>query len=351
MSVRAPATPRSKTDGSRAEKTWLEALKGYWARLRGETPAATAEEVEAIVEAAEILGVRPILSPDDLNYQGVQSLGARHAQLRDWIRENCSDNLCVRVRLGEEGQVSKCWIITSEPNGAEVETVRNLILLRGWDVQIHPATEAMVALAVGQDQTLSARGGGHLPRSLAPGAGAGRVGHSLRGAGRSRCDQIPHQRRDAGVPLGRAGVPAADDHHDRQLPVQPAGEAGCPSVVISRPLNASAQTKVDDQNIALRFATAPDIRGVDIFIRVWRPDAAALKLGDLGYRKEHIGMLREAIGRPYGVIVFSGPTGSGKSSSLTALLDDLPPPNANAARSSRWKSPSSANSITSPTCR
>ena len=35
-------------------------------------------------------------------------------------------------------------------------------------------------------------------------------------------------------------------------------------------------------------------------------------------------MLREAIGRPYGAIVFSGPTGSGKSSSLTALLDDLP---------------------------
>ena len=93
----------------------------------------------------------------------------------------------------------------------------------------------------------------------------------------------------------------------------------------TEPLNASAQTKVDDQTVALRFATAPEIRGVDIFIRVWKPDQKPLQLDELGYRPSHIRKLSEAIRRPYGVIVFSGPTGSGKSSSLTALLDGFTP--------------------------
>ncbi len=64
---------------------------------------------------------------------------------------------------------------------------------------------------------------------------------------------------------------------------------------------------------------------MDIFIRVWKPDQKPLGLNELGYRPSHLRKLSEAIRKPYGVIVSSGPTGSGKSSSLTALLDGFTP--------------------------
>lgn len=314
-----------ETDQSAAENTWLDAIKGLLARFREKDTGATADEIERIVAAAGILGVRPILSPDDLKYQGVQSLGNRHGQLGNWVREQCGDRVCVRVRIGEEGEVSKCWIITSEPNSTEVETARNLILLRGWDVEIHPATKAMVELAVGQDQTLTPTEVEDTFRDLLRQALARNASdihfevRGDRGATRFRINGEMQEFRLGGQAFPRQMIIMIGNYLFNRL-----AKRGARQFVISRPLNASAQTKVDDQTIALRFATAPDIRGVDIFVRVWRPDAQALKLEDLGYRPEHIGMLREAISRPYGVIVFSGPTGSGKSSSLTALLDDLP---------------------------
>ena len=119
--LRRLLNPTDDADASADEPTrasWLDAIKGVLARLQGQGTAATADEIERIIEAARILDVRPILSADDLKYQGVQSLGTRHGQLGNWVRDNCGDTMCVRVRMGEEGDVSNCWIITSEPNRA-----------------------------------------------------------------------------------------------------------------------------------------------------------------------------------------------------------------------------------------
>lgn len=327
------AVPKSPADDASligadqpsSENSWLAALNRLVARLRNVDASAAADEIERIVEAAEILGVRPILSADDLKYQGVQSLGNRHGQVGRWVREHCGDKVCVRVRIGEEGDVSKCWIITSEPNSPEVETARNLILLKGWDVEIHPATRAMVELAVGQDHTLTPTEVEDTFRELLRQALARNASdihfevRGDRGATRFRINGEMQEFRLGGQAFPRQMITMIGNYLFNRL-----AKRGSRQFVTTRPLNASAQTKVDDQTVALRFATAPDIRGVDIYVRIWRPDAEALQLGDLGYRVEHVRMLREAIARPYGAIVFSGPTGSGKSSSLTALLDDLP---------------------------
>ena len=313
------------TDQSSAENSWLQAVTRLLARLRNADTRAAADEVERIVEAAEILDVRPILSADDLKYQGVQSLGNRYGHVGRWIGEHCGDKACIRVRLGEDGEVSNCWIITSEPNSAEVEMARNLILLKGWDVEIHPATRAMVRLAVGQDHTLTPTEVEDTFRELlrqALARDASDIHFEVRGdrgATRFRVNGEMQEFRLAGQAFPRQMIIMIGNYLFNRL-----AKRGARQFVTSRPLNASAQTKVDDQTVALRFATAPDIRGVDIYVRIWRPDAKALQLEDLGYRADHVAMLREAIRRPYGAIVFSGPTGSGKSSSLTALLDDMP---------------------------
>ena len=313
------------TEQSSSTNSWLVAMGRLVGRLRHADTGAAADEIERIVEAAEILDVRPILSADDLKYQGVQSLGSRHGHVGRWVHEHCGDRVCVRVRIGETGEVSKCWIITSEPNSAEVETARNLILLKGWDVEIHPATRAMVQLAVGQDHTLTPTEVEDTFRELlrqALARDASDIHFEVRGdrgATRFRVNGEMQEYRLGGQAFPRQMIIMIGNYLFNRL-----AKRGARQFVTSRPLNASAQTKVDDQTVALRFATAPDIRGVDIYVRIWRPDAQALQLEDLGYRREHVGMLREAIARPYGAIVFSGPTGSGKSSSLTALLDDLP---------------------------
>ena len=328
LATRSPTDdgiPTEVEDRPEGDNKWLGALKDTLTRLGNRTEAASADEIERIVEAAEILGVRPILSPDDLKYQGVQSLGNRHGQLSSWLREHCGTRACVRVRLGEGGDVSNCWIITNAPDSAEVETARNLIVLKGWDVEIHPATKSMVELALGQDQTLTPTEVEDTFRELlreALSRDASDIHFEVRGdrgVTRFRVNGEMQEFRLGGQAFPRQMIIMIGNYLFNRL-----AKRGARQFVTSRPLNASAQTKVDDQNIALRFATAPDIRGVDIFVRIWRPDAQALQLEDLGYRPAHVSMLRDAIQRPYGVIVFSGPTGSGKSSSLTALLDDLP---------------------------
>lgn len=91
------------------------------------------------------------------------------------------------------------------------------------------------------------------------------------------------------------------------------------------PLHGSMDANIRGQRVSLRLSTAPDIRGVDIFLRVWRPDVMSLSLEDLGYTPLQTDMLGEAITRPYGAIIMSGPTGSGKSTSLTAMLERIDP--------------------------
>lgn len=91
------------------------------------------------------------------------------------------------------------------------------------------------------------------------------------------------------------------------------------------PLHGSMDAQIRGQHVSLRLSTAPDIRGVDIFLRVWRPDEASLSLDMLGYTPLQIDLLTEAITRPYGAVIMSGPTGSGKSTSLTAVLERVDP--------------------------
>jgi type IV pilus assembly protein PilB len=83
------------------------------------------------------------------------------------------------------------------------------------------------------------------------------------------------------------------------------------------------------RSIDFRVSTLPTLYGEKIVLRIL--DAAGVKLGieALGYEPDQQAMLLNAIGRPYGMILVTGPTGSGKTVSLYTCLNILNQPGIN----------------------
>ncbi len=83
--------------------------------------------------------------------------------------------------------------------------------------------------------------------------------------------------------------------------------------------------------IDFRVSTLPTLFGEKIVIRILDPSSAKLGVDALGYEPEEKKRLLEAIGRPYGMILVTGPTGSGKTVSLYTCLNLLNVPGVNIA--------------------
>jgi type IV pilus assembly protein PilB len=86
-----------------------------------------------------------------------------------------------------------------------------------------------------------------------------------------------------------------------------------------------------DRVIDFRVSTLPTLFGEKIVIRILDPSSAKLGIDALGYEAEEKERLLKAIYRPYGMILVTGPTGSGKTVSLYTCLNLLNQPGVNIA--------------------
>ncbi|HQQ69875.1 MAG TPA: type IV-A pilus assembly ATPase PilB [Alicycliphilus sp.] len=86
-----------------------------------------------------------------------------------------------------------------------------------------------------------------------------------------------------------------------------------------------------DRVIDFRVSTLPTLFGEKIVIRILDPSSAKLGIDALGYEPEEKERLLQAISRPYGMILVTGPTGSGKTVSLYTCLNLLNKPGVNIA--------------------
>ena len=86
-----------------------------------------------------------------------------------------------------------------------------------------------------------------------------------------------------------------------------------------------------DRVIDFRVSTLPTLFGEKIVIRILDPSSAKLGIEALGYEPEEKARLLKAIERPYGMILVTGPTGSGKTVSLYTCLNLLNKPGVNIA--------------------
>lgn len=78
--------------------------------------------------------------------------------------------------------------------------------------------------------------------------------------------------------------------------------------------------KSRDEDFDLRVSTLPTLHGEKVVLRILKRDAEEVSLTDLGFTNKELSEYLEAIKKPHGIILISGPTGSGKTTTLYGTL-------------------------------
>ncbi|MBU1227797.1 MAG: Flp pilus assembly complex ATPase component TadA [Actinobacteria bacterium] len=95
------------------------------------------------------------------------------------------------------------------------------------------------------------------------------------------------------------------------------------------PQDGRVALKVGGRQIDLRVATLPTIYGEKVVMRILDKDDAILPLEDLGFLPESLARFKESYTKPYGAILVTGPTGSGKTTTLYSTLNIINRPDRN----------------------
>lgn len=95
------------------------------------------------------------------------------------------------------------------------------------------------------------------------------------------------------------------------------------------PQDGRFSAKVNNKDVDFRVATFPTLYGEKVEIRVLDPTEGLKSFEELGLRGRNFDLVKEAIKKPYGLILSTGPTGSGKTTTLYALLQILNKDNVN----------------------
>ena len=87
------------------------------------------------------------------------------------------------------------------------------------------------------------------------------------------------------------------------------------------PQDGRINTVINGRDVDLRVATLPTVHGEKVVMRVLDKSTALLRLSDLGFLPENMVRYEQSYRKPYGTILVTGPTGSGKSTTLYATLN------------------------------
>lgn len=121
---------------------------------------------------------------------------------------------------------------------------------------------------------------------------------------------IPYKLKDAVV--SRIKVMARLDIAERRLPQ-----------------DGHIKMKFPDKTIDLRVSTLPTLFGEKVVMRILDKSSLTLDLSKLGFERQALENFLEAISRPYGLILVTGPTGSGKTTTLYSAINRLNSPDVN----------------------
>ncbi len=133
---------------------------------------------------------------------------------------------------------------------------------------------------------------------------------------------------------GRLAVRMRIDGMLREVPSPPGQQA---KAVVSRvkilsglniaerrlPQDGRARIRVNERRLDLRVATIPTIHGEAVSIRLLDNVRRALDFSSLGFNKRDESVIRNHLSAPYGLILVTGPTGSGKTTTLATALSLL----------------------------
>src|SRR5215213_8775985 len=89
------------------------------------------------------------------------------------------------------------------------------------------------------------------------------------------------------------------------------------------PQDGRIKLQVDKQNIDFRVSTLPAYHGESCVLRILRPDSVRIGIQNLGFEEEDYKVFQKIIRRPNGIFLVTGPTGSGKTTTLYGALNEL----------------------------
>lgn len=90
-----------------------------------------------------------------------------------------------------------------------------------------------------------------------------------------------------------------------------------------KPQDGRFSAKIDGRKIDFRVSTFPSYYGEKVVMRILDQDKGVKTLDEMGLSPRYINMVRSAMKRPFGLILISGPTGSGKTTTLYSMLSEI----------------------------
>lgn len=90
-----------------------------------------------------------------------------------------------------------------------------------------------------------------------------------------------------------------------------------------KPQDGGFSAKIDGRKVDFRVSTLPTHYGEKVALRILDPQRGVKVLNELDMSEDHMSLVKEALSRPYGLILITGPTGSGKTTTLYSMLKEL----------------------------
>lgn len=95
------------------------------------------------------------------------------------------------------------------------------------------------------------------------------------------------------------------------------------------PQDGAFLVRLEDRPIDLRVSTMPTIYGEKVVLRILDRSVIVLDLDQLGFKAKQLELIRRTIKMPYGLVLLTGPTGCGKTTTLYAILNEIKSPTKN----------------------
>jgi type IV pilus assembly protein PilB len=90
-----------------------------------------------------------------------------------------------------------------------------------------------------------------------------------------------------------------------------------------KPQDGRFSATINGRRVDFRVSTMPTYFGEKVVLRILDSERSAITLEDLGMNPDQLAVSRKAVDAPYGMILITGPTGSGKSTTLYAMLNEV----------------------------
>ena len=229
-----------------------------------------------IVTACEI---RPVLSTEPAIRKAIPEIYNRGQQMVDDLLDDMNeDEMEVRENAIDDSRAADLGLLAEESGQAPVVKLVNLIIVQGIkkkasDIHIEP---------LDNDVRVRYRVDGVLHESLRP----------------------PKRMQNALV--SRIKIMCGLDIAERR-----------------QPQDGKFQITMEGRKIDFRVSTLPLATGEKVVMRILDSSSLSLGLVDLGFEEKSLEDIYEAIARPYGMILVTGPTGSGKSTTLYSAIREV----------------------------